>query len=80
MRCMFESVGIIDRKTKEFSYEKLMKKVPEEFEEMAKGYITACSNPVGANNCETAFWFNNCWRNYDAYVRNIFKTTIDDFF
>lgn len=71
MNCLFHEFGMVDDQG-DAHFDKILNRLPESMQAVAKNMLQQCEHPQGPNLCERAFWLHTCFKNVDPVVR-IFK-------
>lgn len=74
MSCVFQEAKVVDADG-HLHLELLsthIDKLDAEVQDIALNIGKKCLTPVGNTHCETAFWYNKCWKTADPKVINHF--------
>lgn len=70
MACVFQEADVVDAEG-HLHLEKLangLDNLDKEVQDIAMAMGKKCLRPEGTTPCETAFWFNKCWKTADPKV------------
>lgn len=72
MNCLFHEFKMVDDDG-EAHFEKILGRLPESMQKMAKQMLAKCEHPQGDNLCERAFWLHKCFKEVDPVVSMMFR-------